>query len=319
MFSDEIKYQLDFAKKSKIFYITMASNVDDYKNNIIDLKKFLKSTNSDKISLVNYHECFSKLERLNEVRKIIKEHSDKEILISASTTTSIDNLYEPLVNIFFWKSANIRQDISWNSWKTQISLFDERYYKSYPKTNKGILSVRKENERRNYLFSLINNNTFDGIIRYGKWPWHEDIENNNPIYLNLVNKFPTFLDLISEYKSSYVSFVVETELSDFMNPLTEKTLISFLTKTMPIVLGGKNYIKELKDMGFYVWNDEFGFDADELQSFDLNKVDSYFNCIEKYNQMSKSEISDMYSKNIDKIEHNYNLVSSILFEPKTIL
>lgn len=318
MLSSKIKYQLDFAKKSKIFYITIVANEVDYKKNISNLKQFLKSTKEDKISLVNYHECFSRIERLNEVIEIIKQ-SDKEILISAATSTPLDNLYEPLVNIFFWRNARTRYDISWKSDEIDFYLFDKKWYESdFEKQTKGILSVRKETDFRNKLFSFIDESKFDGIFRYAKWTGARQDETSE--YLTNKNKFPTFIELIKEYQKSYCSFVIESELSEWMNPFTEKTMIPFLTKTLPIVLGGQNYIKELKDMGFYVFNDEFGFEsADELPTFDLNKAIYYHKCIENYNKMSVQEISELYNKNIDKIEHNYNLISSILFDKKTIL
>lgn len=316
MFSEEIKYQLDFAKKSKIFYITIVANEDDYKNNIIDLKKFLKSTKSDKISLVNYHECFSRTDRLNEVRDIINQNNDKTIFISAATSTSIDNLYNPLVNIFFWKSARTRYDISWKSDEIDFYLFDKKWYESdFKKQIKGILSVRKETDFRNKLFSFIDASKFDGVFRYAKWTGSRNDETFE--YLNQKNKFPTFIELIKEYQKSYCSFVIESELSEFMNPFTEKTMISFLTKTMPVVLGGQNYVKELKEMGFYVFNDEFGFgDSDTLPTFDSNKAIGYNKCIEKYNSFTFEEITDMYKSNIDKIENNYNIISQILFDTK---
>lgn len=316
MFSDEVKYQLDFAKKSKIFYLVGKTNEFDLQQNLLKLKKYLNSTNFKKISLVNYHECFSTIEFIQNVQDIIKHHTDKEIYISASTSTQFDNFYHPLVNILFWKSAKMREDISIKSSGNFLNLFNEKFYiDGFKKTNKGILSVRRETDLRNNLFSIINKSVFDGIIRYAKWlDWneHESVD-----YLNKINDFPTFIELIDEYKSSYVSFVVETEMTDFMNPLTEKTLIAFLTKTMPVVLGGQNYVKELKEMGFYVFNDEFGFgDSDTLPTFDLNKLIGYTKCIEKYNSFTFEEITNMYNSNIDKIENNYNIIGQILFDTK---
>ena len=318
MFSDEIKYQLDFAKKSKIFYLVGKTNELELKENLGKLKKYLDSTKFKNISLVNYHECFSTIQFINDVTDIVNEHSDKEIYISSSTSTPFEHFYNPLVNIFFWKTAKMREDISITSNGSFLNLFTENFYKGdFKKINKGILSVRRETDLRNYLFSIIDDSKFDGIFRYAKWiDWHEK---ETSIHFNQVNKFPTFLQLIDEYKKSYVSFVVETEMTDFMNPLTEKTLISFLTKTIPIVLGGKSYVKELKEMGFYVWNDEFGFDGDEYETFSFDKVKSYNKCIETYNQMSINEIQDIYNSNIDKIEHNYKIVSEILFDKQNII
>lgn len=318
MFSDEVKYQLDFAKKSKIFYLSANGTELERNRDIKRLKYYLNNDISNKISLVNYHECFSNYDYLNEVQSIIEIRKDKEIYISAGTSTPFKHFYHPLVNILFWKTAKMRENISWYSDKKSILLFDKNLYKSkITKINKGILSVRKETPFRNDLFSVIDKDKFNGIIRYGKWA--DDSFRETDYYKKLISTFPNFINLLSEYKTSYVSFVVESQLNNMMNPLTEKTLISFLTKTMPIVLGGKNYVKELKDMGFYVWNDEFGFDGDEYETFSFDKINSYNKCIEKYNQLSKSDIADMYNSNLDKLENNYKIVSEILFDKQNII
>jgi hypothetical protein len=317
MFSDEIKYQLDFAERSKVFYLFANNDEEGLIKTTNELKHFLDNTHHTKISIVNYHECFSNQEHLKEIQEISKSYKDKEIFISSATSTKFDNFYHPLVNIFFWKYAKMRENVSWKSKIRNINLFSKQHYKDIEKSNKGILSVRKQTPYRDYLFSFLDNKNFEGILRYVKWIRLEEDEMDD--YSYEASQFPTFLELINEYKKSYISFVIETEMTDFMNPLTEKTLVSFLTKTMPIVLGGKNYVKELKEMGFYVWNDEFGFDSDGTESLSLNKVDSYIKCIEQYNKMSKSEITHMYKLNTDKIEHNYKMVSEILFNKKKIL
>ena len=323
MFSDEIKYQLDFVKKSRIFYLQV--NLYLYQNTNRDIKRietFLKTQNSKKISLVNYHECFPSQDYLDKVKYIIENNSDKEIYISAATSSNFQNSFHPIVNILFWKPSKIRENISFYSDKS-VTLFDEKLYKfNVNKSNKGILSVRRETELRNYLFSIINKKSFDGIIRYIRYRgWGNISFTKNNLNNNLVNEFPNFINLLNEYKKSFISFVVETETNNnIMNLLTEKTLIAFLTKTMPIVLGGKNYVKELKDMGFYVWNDEFGFeDGDVIPTMDYKKVDLFNKCITTYNKMTKEDIEKIYNSNLDKIENNYNIVSNILFGKSTLI
>lgn len=318
MISEEVKEQLDFAEKSTLFYLFANNSEDGLIKVTDDVKSFLEKTKSKKISLVNYHECFSSYKHLLEIQSIIDLHRDKKVYISSATSTQFDNFYNPLVNIFFWKYAKIRKTISWDRGDGGISLFEKSLYtEDKKKLNKGILSVRRQTKNRDYLFSLINENDFDGILRYVKWFAHEKDEVNKN--LEEINKFPTFLHLIDEYKQSYISFIVETEFTKFMNPLTEKTLVAFLTKTIPIVLGGKNYVKELKNMGFYVFNNEFGFTEtdDILETFDNKKIDSFYRCIQQYNKMSKIDVRNFYKDNVEKIQHNYNLISKILFDTHT--
>lgn len=319
MFSEEIQYQLDFIKQSKIISIFGNGNETDFNSTIEKIKSTLNKTSSNKISIVNYHECFTRESYINKLIDLIESYTDKEFYISATTSSKFPYFFHPIVNLVFWRGTNMRQNISWFSDDKPIKMFDKSLYENFDKTNKGILSVRKETNLRNYLFSIIDKDSFDGIIRYGKWAKWSGGETND--YMNKVGLFPNFIDLIGEYKSSYVSFIVETELSDFMNPLTEKTFVSILTKTMPVILGGKGFVKEIKDMGIYIFNEDFGFteDDDNLQSFDINKADGFYECIKRYNQMTRSDIKNMYNSNINKIENNYNIVSELLFDKKEII
>lgn len=320
MFSDQIKYELEFARKSKIFWFKGAHSLQNWNFDAYfdDLKKLINQSNSiDKISIVNLHECF--LEEFSQPVIDYMNTTGIEYYLSAATSSYVDGFFNPLVNIVFWRNTTIRYKINENSNKNpKINIFKESLYKSLSKSNKGILSIRKTNRRRVFLDSIFDKNNFDGIYRFANLT---DPPGKINLHTENISKYPTTLELIEEYKKSYISFVIETYIgNNRMNMLTEKTLIAFLTKTMPIVLGGKNYVKELKDMGFYVWNDEFGFeDGDSIQTAEYIKINKFNNCIENYNKMSKSDIADMYNSNIDKIENNYKIVSELLFNKKTIL
>lgn len=93
-----------------------------------------------------------------------------------------------------------------------------------------------------------------------------------------------------------------------LNQISEKILIAFLTKTIPIVYAGVDYIKELTDVGFYVWNSEFGFDnGDGLEIDNEIKMNNFVNCINFYNKNTIDDIKNLYHNNIDKIQKNYEL------------
>jgi hypothetical protein len=206
----------------------------------------------------------------------------------------------------------MRESISWETNQPYIKVFDINYFKNITKSNKGIISVRKEIDWRTHLFNQLNVNNFDGIFRYSKWIFNPNDENID--FIKNKNNFPSYLELLDEYKKSYVSFVVESDSEcSNLNSLTEKTLIPFLTKSIPIVLGGKNYVKELKEMGFYVWNDEFGFYEDDSDSI-FDRVDNFVKCIEYFNTMSKEDIKNLYIDNFNKINDNYKLASEYIFK-----
>jgi hypothetical protein len=338
MFSDEIKYQIDFIKNSKEFVFLEYWSYDIFKTNLDNLINTVKKHNLKKIHIVVYNELFKTDDRIDELIKSI-DTLNIEYYISCSTSTPFPKSFNPLVNIYFWKNNNIRNNIKWDLNNNEVPLFVKNIYENIPKkTIKGILSIRKETIRRKFLNAHVDVANFEGIYRYASYPDSYSVELSN----EKINTFPTTYKLIDEYKKSFVSFVVESEphknmsnknLKDMgfdmnadivnysyklnkynMNFLTEKTLIAFLTKTMPIVLGGKNYVKELKEMGFYVWNTDFGFEsADSFHTRSNNKIIKFIDCINFYNSMTHEDVEKMYNSNIDKINNNYNIVYNILF------
>jgi hypothetical protein len=265
------------------------------------------------------HETISDLEYLDELYKII-EYFKIDACISTSTTSTFPRSTHPLTNFLMWRNVNTRKNISWNS-QQNIPIFDESFYYGKKveedREYKGILSVRKENEIRDYLFNK-NPNIDGGIVRYAKWPHNGEnlIEDNSKI-----NNYPLLNELIDEYKNSYFSFIVESEHGDSnVNPttnLTEKTLIGLLTGTMPIILGGKGIISDLEKLGITVWNNEFGFgEGDSYTNYSEFKIDSFIRCIENVNKLSLTEVKEYYNKNIKLIQSNYDLISYILFDDK---
>ena len=219
-----------------------------------------------------------------------------------------------------WRDVRTRKNISWNSEET-IPIFDESFYygKKVNENRKyrGILSVRKENILRDYLFNK-NPKINDGIVRYAKWPHNLTNLSENK---NDIDKFPLLGDVIKEYKNSYFSFIVESEHGNSdINPatnLTEKTLIGLLTGTMPIILGGRGIISDLENIGIKVWNKEFGFgEGDSYSNHSEYKIDSFIKCIENVNKLSMSEIKEYWNINKKIIQNNYDLISYILFDDK---
>lgn len=306
MFSDKVKYQLDFFQ-NKPFIVPFAEFADQKKlHEKIEyaVKKY------DKFFLLNREEAFGNESWFCEIQSKLNQY-DNEILISASTSSRIYRGFEPIVNISMWGTTFTRNTIDWSA--DDIPLFEPSYFKNINKSNKGILSVRRETEDRNYLFSKINFKEFDGILRYAKWPMWDYDETDLHKEMSK-NKFPSMIELYEEYKKSYVSFIFESMISSWNNSLTEKTLIGYLTKTIPVVLGGYRFLSELRDMGFYTFNHEFDF-LDDYDYIGMNhkaKCDLFLRSIDSYNKKSLNEIRDMYDRNIDKIEHNYKLVSELL-------
>ena len=297
-------------------------NINQYDWDTIEQskKQIINSFSPDKKYIfVVGHETISNLRYLDEIYKLIDDFNI-DAVISTSTVSTFPKSAHPLTNLLMWRDVRTRKNISWNSEET-IPIFDESFYygKKVNENRKyrGILSVRKENILRDYLFNK-NPKINDGIVRYAKWPHNLPNLSENT---NDIDKFPLLNDVIKEYKNSYFSFIVESEHGDsYINPttnLTEKTLIGLLTGTMPIILGGRGIISDLENIGIKVWNKEFGFgEGDSYSNHSEYKIDSFIKCIENVNKLSMSEIKEYWNINKKIIQNNYDLISYILFDDK---
>ena len=297
-------------------------NINQYDWDTIEQskKQIINSFSPDKKYIfVAAHETISNLRYLDEIYKLIDDFNI-DAVISTSTVSTFPKSTHPLTNLLMWRDVRTRKNISWNSEET-IPIFDESFYygKKVNENRKyrGILSVRKENILRDYLFDK-NPKINDGIVRYAKWPHNLTNLSENK---NDIDKFPLLGDVIKEYKNSYFSFIVEYEHGNSdINPatnLTEKTLIGLLTGTMPIILGGRGIISDLENIGIKVWNKEFGFgEGDSYSNHSEYKIDSFIKCIENVNKLSMSEIKEYWNINKKIIQNNYDLISYILFDDK---
>lgn len=298
--NERLEYEKNFIKNNKILVVG-----DDNSKNLFNRIDYTFE-NYEKFLIVHIQEIFRNKKIITYIHKKVKE-TNKEVLISSATTTDDFIFTHPITNLYFWQGLFSKSKLSWNS--PSILQFDKKYYKSESKQIKGILSVRKQNEERDILFSNIKK--FDGIFRYISFPSFIGDETNDIIQSTF--HFPNWKNLITEYNQSYISFIIESMNGYVYNQLSEKTLIGFLTKTMPIVYGGKNYVKELKKMGFYVWNDEFNFGkGDEYERGSIERNKNYINTIEYYNNLSIQDIKKLYNQNLDKIENNYNLAKIVM-------
>ena len=308
--------QFDIIKNGILLYI----NQYDW-NTLEECKSIIRDSISGGKKYIFYyeHETINNLNYLNNIYKIIEEFKI-DALISTSTTSTFPRSTHPLTNFLMWRNVHTRKNISWKS-EENIPIFDKSFYYGKKiegdRQYKGILSVRKENEIRDYLFNK-NPKIDNGIVRYAKWPHNSPNLSENK---NHIDKFPLLSDVIKEYENSYFSFIVESEHGDSdVNPttnLTEKTLIGLLTGTMPIILGGRGIISDLENIGIKVWNKEFGFEeGDSYSNYSEYKIDSFIKCIENVNKLSMSEIKEYWNTNKKIIQNNYDLISYILFDDK---
>ena len=170
MFSDEIKYQLEFIENSKIFSILGFSDPRNFEASFKQMKYYIEKNKVKNISVVSFNESFIKDYYIDEIVDYMKS-TDINFYLSAATSTKLKNFFNPLVNIYFWKDTQIRNTLKWTLVNNSSILFNKSFLdKPKEKNNKGILSIRKQNIKRDYLDSIIDKDNFEGIYRYIKYP-----------------------------------------------------------------------------------------------------------------------------------------------------
>ena len=293
--------EIDFFTNSyKIGNLNHTQNPDEFVQSFLNaVKKY------DKITLLHQSEVIYDLDWFDFIVDLIEKHPKNEIFFAQATSTYHPYSLNPCVNLCGWRNHDQRKGLSWHE-KINIKLFDkERHTNDINKNNKGIISVRKKTQQRDYIFSKIKKEEFTGIFRYARWP--DSIMKEK---IDMVDNAPTYDKLIKEYRDSYVSFVIESTAGELFSPLTEKTIIPMLTKTMPIIYSNnKGYIKELNDMGLFTFNHLFGFDdGDDYPYGSKSRMNLFVKCIENYNKMTEWDITELYHKYAAQINQNYDIM-----------
>lgn len=306
----------DIVKKQIDFYYKNGGNICDF-------------TEYDEDSYINHHpntcifrygnEIISNDSVKNKIIEYIKElrNSDKDAYLSTATIKPSEYEFHPLVNIHLhWYRYDMREDLTWiqkgvPSWP--IEKYDYKKELTFNKTIKSILSVRKKTHFRDYLFSKLESDN-QGIFRYTEYVSNAHIETDED--RKRASEFPTWNSLLEEYDKSIFAFVVETEkdLEKYNNcQISEKTLNAFMCGNIPILLGTKNNVKLLKDIGFYVWNDEFGFTSDDTTN-QYKRVNDFINCYNNIKKLSFEESKNFWIKNQEKIQKNFDIASNLIIK-----
>ena len=303
--NSSIKDELDFIYNSSIFELN--PNKPDYALKIIDEHH----TGGD-LTITTRDEIFGSKDNFSKVIDFCEKKS-YNVKILSSSLKKIKYGFNPLINFLCWNKTVSSEHIEINN-KT-VRYFDKIYYnKLINKTKTFNLIWRNTTVVRDKIVGDIpNSNPTDD--------YHIEYYRNKPSDGNLItSKLRPWEDLIEIYNQSLTSFVAETEYwhrnqpqvdkefksTEFI-PFTEKVIMPFLSKSMPIVFGGTDYVKSLKELGLFVFNEEFGI-------IDSNPK-SYNTAIKNLKNKSFEEINTIYQKNIKKIESNYELISNIIYLP----
>lgn len=147
-------------------------------------------------------------------------------------------------------------------------------------------------------------------------------------FLNLSHKFPQQLEqhdgytvgatteqhtdqLCQFYPNILIDVVAETFVTGKTFFATEKTVRPILLKKPFIVMGSKNFMIYLRQMGFRTFHDYWDEDYDGYEG-----KDKFFKIIELINKIKnkpQNELFDMYQDMQSILTHNYNLIINHLY------
>ena len=82
--------------------------------------------------------------------------------------------------------------------------------------------------------------------------------------------------------------------------------------TIPIILGQQSNVRLLKELGFYVWNDEFGYGDSDKSIWWNDRVNGFVKCYDNVKKLSFDESKQYWLDNKDKVQKNYDIISNLI-------
>ena len=127
------------------------------------------------------------------------------------------------------------------------------------------------------------------------------VESSREDYITFPNNV---LPLRHMYTNAFVEIVHETDINDNNFFITEKTIRPILFKKPFITMCGKNFMKNLRTLGFKTFDDWFDERYDEGNA--RQRYDSVLRRIINIGKMSYKELSAWNLEMQDTVEHNFN-------------
>jgi hypothetical protein len=257
----------------------------------IDNKNIILYTDGE---IINSNSKFEKV--LNVVKTLNARYERNFYLYSSIINFKQDKYIIPTpLSLTSWKNTKHNSDGSliFDLDRIQLNLDNHEKNKSI------ILSWKsgKNNERN----SILNNFEF------------ESTETKIFRYENYYTK--TWGYLVDEYLMTKISIVSETMSSNDLTYgfLSEKTLLSIFTKTLPLIFGHNDLIHHLNSLGIYTLNNVFDpqLSYDKMNYSDSRKINRFTRWIKKTYEMSDEDINTLYLKNKKQVDKNYDILVEI--------
>lgn len=244
---------------------------------------------SNQISSSNLPEIKTPFVELDQAKEKIKKTKD--------TSSSLDKRFGMFISRSNWARLGLASHVWHNHKHTTLMTYHYNNKDDYHKANFG-LEVLLQNhwEARHSVFEFIEHLP---LTPYGEFQY--------PILWN-ENAF----DLDTPYRSIFCEIVCETYFSGKTFMMTEKTMRAIIQRKPFVVQGPKNYLKNLKKLGFKTfdpwWDESYDMDGP------IGQYGSIRWTIDYIGQQSQSTIQDWYYEMQPVLEHNVKVLNELTNE-----
>jgi hypothetical protein len=120
---------------------------------------------------------------------------------------------------------------------------------------------------------------------------------------------PPFMNPLSHTLNSYINITAETNYFTSYEyvSISEKSYKPFISFNIPLIIGQPSIYPYMRDCGFDMFDDFFDNSECKTTNDMLNQIKQNFT---KINKMSIDDIHNFYIKNLHRLEHNFEIVTS---------
>jgi len=245
--------------------------------------------------------------------------------IHTTNDTSVNISFDSYQNFWLYYRYNIEKNIEYQyKFNVNGNVSDSKFFVCLMGVAKKhrLAVMSKLIEYKLFPYKGYSSLFFDGYTQFDiKWMKERVSEYNfnlNLIDFNknyTVDKFLTFNELekgdlippVDILNDIYLNIVLESWSGKVGAIPTEKSFKPFYWKKLPLIYGTVRLVNQLKELGFE-FLDIFNYTYDDKNIIiDEDQAVEFCKNLEILQNFTKSDIKNIYEKNINLIEHNYNL------------
>lgn len=302
VFSDDLKKYIKKGLKVIIFHLNECFHEDDIfsfnqycLNNYIDTSKIYLYVNNKRIenylsdmkSNINfYFPFYQSIEHSKILQKKKVEYSDKDksFLFMCHNNKMWNHRLSTIVLL---KENNLLEKVDYSCIDFSVSDDSDSFIKALKSDSKTFID------------------SYDSIIEEGsKLSFYEkDKFQKNEIDSGIID--------VNTFKNSYVNIVTETDFTENVIHITEKSLKPFYYYQIPLIVAPYNHLKALREIYDFDFFDDLIDHSYDYEKNPVKRIKLIFNEINKIKN-NPDVIKDFYKWNKDRFINNNKIVCEIV-------